>query len=331
MYNYIYEQVNLIEKYTPVPEKDLKLIEDKQFNKLIITSTGSSLKASLISRELLKIKSSKIQVCSPAELQKNKKNLLDKKSLLIVVSQTGESVSVLDCLQYAKQEGIYTLSLTSGHNNSIALNSDKNFDIQCGIERIGPKTKGVTMTILTLTDLVYKLNTSLKWEIGMKPLLKPSTTFSRVKEIDGEIVLFLKRNCNWGDCKAISIFGFGLDDYICREGSLKILETLLVPVMNYPGEEFMHGPHRLINQKQKFIVLDTEDNSNLNLLLKYAREKNAQLLVISNKKESDVHVYSWFESLIAFQLLAYYLPINVGINPDEPVNADFAKKVGSRT
>ena len=67
------------------------------------------------------------------------------------------------------------------------------------------------------------------------------------------------KNIMNGRAKAMSIVGFGINYPTAREGTLKILETMQIPVMNFDMEEFMHGPHRTI-VNHSYLIMDCDDN-----------------------------------------------------------------------
>lgn len=323
MLNYIREQGELLRKYKNNTIRNLSF--ENNYSKIIITGTGSSLNAIRIAIDALQLNSEKVEVYNPFDLRYRTRKLADSNNLIILVSQSGESTSIIDCALTAKNNGLDTISITSGKSNTLAKIVEVSIDIEVGDENIGPKTKGVLFTSIIIISLLKKI-LSNKNQYAI-----PIVSNDRIEELINSTIKSIDIHKEFHLAQGLSIFGFGLDDSICQEGALKLLETMMIPVMNYPGEEFMHGPHRVMQKDEKFIILNSDNNEYCNGMINYARNKEVDLFLISNNKDSDIIVNNWIESLIVFQIMAYYLPLKKGLDPSEPVNADFAKKVGSRT
>lgn len=329
MISYILEQPDIILK---IVDKSYKIPIDINDRNIIITASGSSLNAGILAIDILDLNKVEYQVMDPYTLRYKTDYLKDKGNVIIGLSQTGRSTSTLECLDIASQNGLDTISLTSGLQNPLADIAKYKFDILCGDEPIGPKTKGLLATTLALIKTLTENRNidSLNYDI----IIKES---KYIKQVVDNTVEWCNLNPQWSTTNCLSMLGFGIDDSLCKEGALKILETLQIPIMNYPAEEFMHGPHRTIKPKGKIIVLNTveETNTMMSNFVSFSREKGAEVLYLTpfeNDGESIQLITNcpWLEILVILQTISAYLPTQVGIDPATPVYPEFASTVGTR-
>ena len=125
----------------------------------------------------------------------------------------------------------------------------------CGEENVGPKIKGYSATVLTLHLLLLKITQNPRYQSITQEY------YQSIQELPQNIkasLCWCQKNKHWALAKAMSIVGFGVNYPTAREGTLKILETMQIPVMNFDMEEFMHGPHRTIIKDSYIVLIDTD-------------------------------------------------------------------------
>ena len=340
IWDYIDEQPTVITKLLAFDWKSIRgKIEMQTIQKIIITASGSSLNTAVILKPYFEENFDiDIQIVDPFELRFYSKQLTkeSKEILLIGISQTGKSIGTLECIELANKHNIYTIALSADKDSSIAKCARFHQDILCGEESVGPKTKGVSSTTIALHLLLCSLLEDTK-------IIKVMNEYTKSAQFIPEVVRKTKKWCesnkHWAQANSISVVGFGVNDGVAREGALKILETMQISVMNYPVEEFMHGPHRTIVEGSKLILIDTNDIGSIFMknLITFAKSKTKDVLLLSNV-EMDASVVvdkfsitsSWLLFMVVFQVLCSYFPQLNGVNPSNPIYGDFAKNAGTR-
>ncbi len=130
------------------------------------------------------------------------------------------------------------------------------------------------------------------------------------------------------------ILGKGSDEYIAKEGALKIKEISYIHAEGYSASSLKHGPFALLDKDFPVIVLNLE-STHRNKIINCCQEislRDASILLITNDNTVSAELscdtvlipenktYSSLLGIIPLQLLAYYLSIKRGINPDKPKN-----------
>ena len=341
VWDYIDEQPTIINKIIKQEAKITSLLPESFINvsKIIITASGSSYNAAKLAKALIEKNSSKpIIIETPFHLRYYS-NLLNHNEnyLLIVLSQTGKSVGTLECLNLAKANHIPVIALTSDDESPIAKQANYHQNILCGNESVGPKTKGFSATVLVLQLLLMKI---LKLE-NQDFLIEYRNSIQDLPQNSQAIKNWYYHHQNWSKDKTMSITGFGINYPTSLEGSLKILETMQISIMNYELEEFMHGPHRTIVNDSYIILIDTPGPGSelMDNLIEFIKSKTNNYLVISSRKQTSNNIInvndysltsSWFNILVIFQVICTYLPEINGINSSNPIYGDFATTVGTR-
>jgi glucosamine--fructose-6-phosphate aminotransferase (isomerizing) len=130
------------------------------------------------------------------------------------------------------------------------------------------------------------------------------------------------------------LLGKGTDEYIAKEGSLKIKEISYIHSEGYSASSLKHGPFALLDEKFPTIILNLHQEHNSKVLncFEEVYSRNSPILLITNEKNNYInkqynviHItknnsYSSLLGIIPLQMLAYYLSINKNINPDIPKN-----------
>ncbi len=245
----------------------------------------------------------------------------DSNTLVIAISQSGETADTMRALEYARGKGAKILSLTNVAGSSITRISDEVVLLNSGPEVSVAATKTFTSQLAVLYRLVFPgkdlsaipalLGKSLESEIEIK----------RISESLRE-----KRD--------IFFLGRGLSVPIAMEGALKLKEISYLHAEAYPGGELKHGPLSLIEPGVPVIALAPNDETVYKMLgnIKEVRARGGFVVSFTNSreiaKESDIAVeipgsdplLAPFAMIAPLQLLAYYASVSKGINPDRPRN-----------
>ena len=259
----INEQPFVIEHLINEYFKDGKLIKNKlpdlsKYNKIYIVGCGSAYHAGIVGKYLLeKYGNSEVFVELASEFR-YKKLFLDEKSLVIAISQSGETADTLASLKIAKHLKAKTLSIVNVYESSIARFTDSVIYTEAGNEIAVATTKGYISQVFILSLLALKLGLINK-------LLKEKDMLDYYKNISKDMKKLIKkdykdiaqdlykRNC-------IFFIGRNIDYALALEGSLKLKEISYIHAECYAAGELKHGTISLIEKNTPVISLITNDN-----------------------------------------------------------------------
>ncbi len=255
-------------------------------------------------------------------------HFLKPESLLIVVSQSGETADVLEAMEAAKSKGAKVLSIVNTEGSTIARQSDYSLHIKAGPEKAVASTKAATnqMALFMLIAAAMKgeLNEGrrLLAEVASKinDMLNPRF-LGYIKEVAEKI----KEQEN------VYIIGKAENYPMALEAAIKIQEVSYVHAEGFAAGELKHGPIALISEGTPCIAMIANDevkNDVINNTIEL-KARGAHIIGISPEKHEvfdewikvpDVGIASPLVNIIPIQLLAYYLSTLRGLDPDMPRN-----------
>ena len=256
------------------------------------------------------------------------KHFLTKKTLLIAVSQSGETADVLEAVKVAKEMGVKIISLVNVKGSTLDRQSDITFLIKAGPEKAVASTKATTAQLAILYLLAYACRGKL--DEGKTLLLETASKINdmlnpryeeRIKKLAKNI--FRKKN--------IYIIGRSLNYPMALESSIKIMEVSYIHAQGFAGGELKHGPIALIGKGSPCVVLTANDGTN-NAIIGNAMEVKARGGFIIGVGPKRNHVFDyWIKTpnvgsaspivnIIPVQLLAYHLGVLRGCDIDQPRN-----------
>jgi len=305
-------------------------------NEIKICACGTSFHAALTSSYLFE-RISKIRVSVEIASEfRYKEPLLQKGTLFIVISQSGETADTLQALKMAKKAGLKTLAICNVDNSSIVRISDKTLLTRAGIEKGVASTKAFTTQILVLWMLSLKLAKN-KGKISkafleneIKTLLKVPTVLKVDEKIHEKIRRLSKRYLH-----GHGFFFIGRDIFypLALEGALKLKEISYLHAEGYPSGEMKHGPIALADSELFTVALMPKNTlyektkSNVEEL----SARDATILAISPKtfdiaddfiktKDYDHPMLEFLEMGVILQLLSLEISIRLGNDVDMPRN-----------
>ena len=339
----IYEQANVVSETLMgrvsderVHLEELKNIDFSKIEEIKICACGTSYHAGLTSAYLFE-RLSKIR-CSVeiASEFRYKEPLLDKKTLFVVISQSGETADTLEALKMAKNAGLQTVAICNVDNSSIVRLSDATLLTRAGIEKGVASTKAFATQIITLWMLslfVGAKKDSISKEVlstEVKALLHIPSVL-HVKDSTHEKIKRLSKRYLHGH----GFFFIGRDIFfpLALEGALKLKEISYLHAEGYPSGEMKHGPIALADSELFTIALMPKNKlyektkSNVEEL----SARDATILAISPlkfdladdfiKTSMQQHVMSeFFEMMIITQILALEISVRLGNDVDMPRN-----------
>ena len=254
----------------------------------------------------------------------------------ILLSQSGETKDLHRCIEIAKNNNIITIGIINVVDSLIAR------EVDCGIYCNAGKEVGVAST-KAFTSQVVCLSMSAIWFAKMHNMNeeKRIKMIADLRNLSNDIKMTLEC-CNdviqnvSRKIKASSMFllGKGSDECIAKEGSLKIKEISYIHSEGYSSSSLKHGPFALLDENFPVVILNLDQSQSSKTINCYqeVKSRNAPIIFITNNSNVDFEdasdvifvpenkTYSSLLGIIPLQLLAYYLSVNKGINPDKPKN-----------
>jgi len=323
----IYEQPKTILK---AGEKTVDAIEKtadylKHAKNIYFTGSGSSYNSALIAKHILsKYAKIKTETIISSELQFSPESI-EENSILIAISQSGESADVLDAVKIAKQANCKIISIVNLLTSSLVRESDIVIGMNCGPEIGVASTKSFTSQLVILYKIVQKLsdnNMTINFEKFSQSILKILDNTTKIQQIAKELK-------NISD---IYVLGRGINYPIAIEAALKLKELTYIHAEGIPGGELKHGPLALMDSNVFVIIFNPNDSTYLDTLTS-AREIKARGTKIIGVSDIESDIYDhWIEipkisevlypisEIIPIQLLSYYAALEKDTDPDYPRN-----------
>jgi glutamine---fructose-6-phosphate transaminase (isomerizing) len=324
----IHEQRQTIVKSMQQDKKNLEKFCDivTGAKNIYITGSGTSYHSALLAKQIFSKSKIHVETIVSSEFQYSS-DLLDENSVLLAISQSGETADVIQSVKSAKEIGAKVLSIVNIPTSSLARLSDSYLEVKCGPEIGVAATKSFTSQIALLyyvADIIGRKSNGIS---SSKDMLVKAVV--QVLELDSQIEGIadqLKHS------KDVYILGRSLHFPICLEGALKIKELSYIHAEGMAAGELKHGPLALIDTNSIVIVLHPDDSTYGDTLsnIHTIKSRGAKIVGISNKKDAlydyQITIPTINESLyplievIPLQLLAYHLSICNNGNPDYPRN-----------
>lgn len=190
--------------------------------------------------------------------------VIDEKTLVIAVSQSGETIDTLEALKYAKRQGAKCLSVINVKGSSIARESDYVLYTAAGPEIAVASTKAYTTQLSVFYLVVAKMAllrgvyTEEQTKSFIAELERVPEVMQKVLEKRRDIHVIAKKIL---EAKDLFMIGRGLDYSILLEGSLKLKEVSYIHSEAYASGELKHGPIALITTNTPVVATVTQENS----------------------------------------------------------------------
>ena len=300
-----------------------------------ITGSGTSYHSALILKLMLgkyaKIRSETI-MSSEFEYALGQ---VDDNSVVIAISQSGETADVLHSVKSAKQSGAKILSIVNIPTSSLARISDCSLTLNCGPEIGVAATKSFTGQLSVIYTIIGKLCSDsigiplnkTELVLAIRQMLSTENDISRIVDVVQDI-------------NDIYLLGRSIHYPIALEGALKIKEIAYIHAEGIAAGELKHGPLALIDKNTVMIVINPRD-ATFNDTLSNAHEIKARGATVIGISNTGNEVYDHFIEIprvsdilypmlevIPLQIIAYYLALKKNVDPDYPRN--LAKSVTVR-
>jgi glucosamine--fructose-6-phosphate aminotransferase (isomerizing) len=326
--------------------KDISEEDFKRFTSIKIAACGTSLHAGLAGKYMIEqLARVNVEVDYASEFR-YRDPVLDENTLLLVISQSGETADTIAALREVKESGVKVLSICNVQGSMITREADGTILTHAGPEIGVASTKAFTSQMIALYLLGLYLG-------QLRGTLSPEQSRAHAQQL-AELPVKMEHLLNDSDAiEELSkeffrvtdflYLGRGINFPIALEGALKLKEISYIHAEGYPAGEMKHGPNALIDERLPVMFINTREEGNRASELRYEKThsnivevKAREGIVISILTEGDSmssvvsdHVIeipassdllSPILSVIPLQLLAYHIAVRRGCDVDQPRN-----------
>jgi len=345
----IYEQPqSLSEAMLGRFEKDSNLVhlgglKDKEddlrnIRRIVIVACGTSWNSGLIGEYMIEE-----HLCIPVEVEyasefRYRDPIIEAGTMVIAISQSGETADTLAAIHEARKKGALILSICNVVGSSIARGADCGIFLHAGPEIGVASTKAFTSQIAVLSLL-----TLFMARVKGKEEVLNSGLASKLIEIPEQVKTILDNSDQiieiaqlYKDSDNCLYLGRGYNYPVALEGALKLKEISYIHAEGYPAAEMKHGPIALIDKNMPVVVVATTDKVYLKILstIEEIRARGGRVIAIASEQNNEIaklvdHVLYIPEtidalvpilSVIPLQLLAYHMAVMRGCDVDKPRN-----------
>lgn len=342
----IMEQPEVIEKTissrikNDLPDFSGEQVDDSIFtdcDNITVIACGTAMHAGLIGKHLIeKTCGVPVTVNMASEYMYNEP-IINDRTLVICVSQSGETIDTLEALKYARNKGAKSLSIVNVKGSTIARESENVIYTNAGPEIAVASTKAYTTQVAVFYLITAKM-AYLRGDLNYEGVTK---FMQELKKIPDAVQNILDRR---DDIHHLSnsmltvehtfMIGRGLDYPALLEASLKLKEISYIHSEAFASGELKHGTIALITEKTPVIALLTQENlmSKQVSNIREVQSRGATVITFFKSNLKTKHIQCDFElpnldddfmaipAVVAMQLLSYYVSSDKGLDVDKPRN-----------
>jgi glucosamine--fructose-6-phosphate aminotransferase (isomerizing) len=320
---------------------DIHLTKDylERIDKIFIVGCGSAYHVGCIAKYVFeKMIRKPVEVDIASEFR-YRNPILTKNTLVIAISQSGETADTLAAVRESKRLGAHVISIVNVFGSSIANESDDVIYTLAGPEIAVATTKGYSSQL----TVIYILAMYMAYKLGKIDYSEYAKYREALDEISLKIEYILDHDvilkqfaCKFKDLQNVFFIGRNLDYALALEGSLKFKEISYIHSEAYPAGELKHGTISLIEEGTLVVAIATQDELIEKMIsnIKEVKARGARILAIANEgnKEIDdisdyiytipktLDIFRPILGLIPLQLLAYHFAVARGCDIDKPRN-----------
>ncbi len=307
--------------------------------RIVMVSAGASWISSLIGKFMIEeLTGIPAEVDYSAEFR-YRRPAIDERSLIVAVSQSGETADTLAAMEEGRRRGSWLVALTNTVDSSIARKADARLYTRCGPEISVTTTK----CFLTQIEAFYLFAIHLARALGRidareaEELLRPAFAIPQQIEMaishERQIEKIARK---YGKARDFLYLGRGVNYPVALEGALKLKEISYIHAEGYSAGEMKHGPIALIDEEMPVVVIIPNDNVFDKTLsnLKEVESRNGRIIAVTDRRTPELEEVAWeiidvpatnrflmpALTTVPLQLLAYHIAVYRGADVDQPRN-----------
>ena len=311
----------------------------QECERVCVVACGTAMHAGLIGQALVK---SILNMHMDVELASEymyTDPVVDEKTLVIAISQSGETIDTLEALKYARKQGARSLAIINVKGSSIARESEFVLYTDAGPEMAVASTKAYTTQLALIYLMVAKM-AQVRGVWSTEQVKSYIADFMKVPEAI-EAVLARRKEIhliakNILEAKDLFMIGRGLDYSLLLEGSLKLKEVSYIHSEAYASGELKHGPIALITTHTPVVAVVTQSRIMQKEIsnIKEVQSRGARVILfikeeLLSKLQPEIEIFTLpdlrdefmvIPASVALQLMAYYVSSDKGFDVDKPRN-----------
>jgi glucosamine--fructose-6-phosphate aminotransferase (isomerizing) len=318
----------------------LNLADDDllKINRIVLTACGTSWHAALVGEYMLEeLARLPVEVEYASEFR-YRNPLVDEHTLVIVISQSGETADTLAALREAKRRGARTLGIVNVVGSSIAREVDGGIFIHAGPEIGVASTKAFTSQIAALALFTLHLG-----RLRSLSILQGREIVRALTRLPGQLEAVLDKRPlieelaeRYTRASNFLYLGRGVNFPVALEGALKLKEISYIHAEGYPAAEMKHGPIALIDELMPVVFVAPRDAVHAKIVsnIEEVRARGGRVIAVVTEGDQEItnlvdHAIPIPETLdvltpiltsVPLQLLAYHIAVRRGCNVDQPRN-----------
>ena len=324
----IHEQSQTINRaLIQTPEKILAVSKElAQAERIYLIASGTSYHAALLGKiYLAKLARRVVEVSLSSEF-KELQEFLDDRSVIVAISQSGETADILEAVGMARQRGARIVALINAEESSLSRACDLSLSINCGPEIGVAATKSFTSQITLLNFLAGQMAQSRRNQVELEALSKKVANVLAQDNVVRRIAHKLNTASD------LYFIGRGVHYPIALEGALKMKELSYIHAEGLSAGELKHGTLALVTENTPVVALNPEDATYEETLnsVSELKARGARVIGVSNRVSTLYDDFIQIPSVpddlfpilevIPLQLLAYYAALERQADPDYPRN-----------
>jgi glucosamine--fructose-6-phosphate aminotransferase (isomerizing) len=310
----------------------------KRIDRIVITACGTSWHAGLVGEYMLEEATGIPVEVEYASEFRYRNPIVNERTLVIAVSQSGETADTQMALREARRRGAKALGIINVVGSTIAREADCGIYLHAGPEIGVASTKAFTSQIMVLGLLTLFLGrrNRISAERGRELVLAMERLPDQVEEILAKEQEIREIAALYAEATNALYLGRGYNFPVALEGALKLKEISYIHAEGYPAAEMKHGPIALIDENMPVVVLAIRDAVYHKVLsnIQEVRARHGRILAIANDADGELasladHIFTVPRTLDLFtpvltavplQLLAYHIAVLRGCDVDRPRN-----------
>lgn len=307
-------------------------IDFSDIDKIYIVACGTAYNAGTIGKYYFQEYLNKPVYTDIASEFRYNKQFIDQHTLVILVSQSGETADTLAVLRKVKEHGCKVLAVTNVVGSTISREADNVFYTFAGPEIAVASTKAYTTQIVSLYLIArYFSTTKEEYEDVLKEAVKICPLIDEVLEKEKDIKEIARKFIN---AKSIFYLGRSIDHALANEGALKLKEISYIHAESFAAGELKHGTIALIENMTPVVAIMTQKDLYDKMLsnIQEVKARGAYIVAVTNDNEKikfaddTIQIPEFCQMLtpilavIPLQILAYYTSYLKGYDVDKPRN-----------
>jgi glucosamine--fructose-6-phosphate aminotransferase (isomerizing) len=311
----------------------------KGFRRIFIVGCGTAYHAGLLGKYLIeKFAHVPVGVEAASEFR-YREQLVDKKTLIVAISQSGETADTLAAIKECRAKGAKVIAICNVVGSSLTRESDGVLYTHAGPEIGVASTKAYSAQLTMLYLLALKLGdvhgvlSAGEQKSLLSELKKVPAHFHEILKAKGQIAKMAKPYSRFG---CFLFLGRNINFPSALEGALKLKEISYIPAEGYPAGEMKHGPIALIDEYRAVVCIAPQSDIYEKMIsnMQEIRARKGKIIVIATAGDEGIrrhadHVifipktHELLTPLLAalpLQLLAYYVAVHLGCDVDQPRN-----------